>query len=117
MPIQPGPQPLLIQEMRNQTNAPAEHEKTIQHAHLEIVLRLLLTEGAAVAQQIDEADRDAPVHVEDQIVLFRRRDRFHGEGVVEEFGRREVRLHVGFYEFDAEVGVVAGLDAVADAGD
>lgn len=117
MPIQPRPQPLLVQEMRNQPNTPAQHEEAVEHAHLQVLLGLLGGEGAAVAQQVDEADGDAAVDVEDQVVLFGGRDGLDGDGVVEELGAGEVVLAEFFDEGDAQVGVVAGFDAVADAGD
>ncbi len=68
--VQASPQPLLIQEMGNQPNTPSEHEQTIEHAHPQVVLSLLWREGAAVAEQINEAHGDAAVHVENEVVLL-----------------------------------------------
>ena len=47
--VQASPQPLLIQEVGNQTNTPSEHEQTVEHTVLEIVLGFLGRERAAVA--------------------------------------------------------------------
>lgn len=117
MPVQAGTQPLLIKVMRNQTNRATEHEQAIEHAVVQVVLGLLGGEGAAVAHEVDEADGDAAVDVEDEVVLLGRRDGLDGDGVVEELGGGEVLLAEFLDEGDAEVGVVAGLDAVADTGD
>lgn len=116
MPVQPSPETLLIQEMRNQTNTPTEYEQSVEDAHFEVVFGFLGGEGAAVAEQVDEAYGDAAVDVEDEVVLFGRCDGFNGDGVVEEGGGGEVGLAEFFDERDAEVGVVAGFDAVADTG-
>ena len=116
MPIQSRPQTLLIEVMRNETNTPAQHEQAIEHAILEIILGFFGREGSAVAKQVDEADGDAAVDVEDQVVLLGGCDGLDGDGVVEELGGWEVLLAVFLHQLDAEVGVVAGFDAVADAG-
>ena len=117
MPVQARPQPLLVQKVGDETDTTAQHEQTVQHAHLEVILGLLGAEGAAVAQQVDEADGDAAVDVEDQVVLLGGCDGFDSEGVVEELGGGEVEFDVVLHELDAEIGVVAGFDTVADAGD
>lgn len=117
MPVKTRPQPLLIQIMRNQTNGSSEHEQAIEHTIPEIILRLFRAESAAVAEQIDEADGDAAVDVENEVVLLGGGDGLDGDGVVEELGGREVLLAELLDEGDAEVGVVAGFDAVADTGD
>jgi len=117
MPVQSRAQPLLIQEMGNETNTTTEHKQSAQNAVAQIVLGLLGRKGAAVAQQVDEADGDAAVDVEDQVVLFARRHRLDRLGVVEHGGAREVLVHVLLDERDAQIGVVARLDAVANAGD
>ena len=44
-------------------------------------------------QQIHEADRDASVHVQDEVGLLGRRDLLHLEGVVKERSLGEVGLH------------------------
>lgn len=117
MPVQTRTQPLLVQEMRNQTDRPSQHEQTVEHTHLQVVFRLFSRESAAVPHEVDEADGDAAVDVEDQVVLLGGRDGLDGDGVVEKLGRGEVGLAVLFDEGDAEVGVVARLDAVANTGD
>jgi hypothetical protein len=117
VPVQTGSQPLLVQEVRDETNTTAEHEQPIQYTHLKIILRLLCAERTAVAQQVDKADSDAAVDVEDQVVFLGGCDGLDGECVVKELGGGEVFFDVVLHEFDAEIGVVAGFDAVTDAGD
>ena len=117
MPVEASAQALLVEEVGNQTNAAAEHEKTVEHTHLEVVLGLLGAEGARVAEQIDEADGDATVDVQDQVVLLRRRHGLDSERVVEQLGGREGLLAVLLDEGDTEIGVVAGLNTVANTRD
>lgn len=117
MAVQAGAQPLLVEEVGNETDGTTEDEEAVEHAHLEVVLGLLGGEGAAVAEQVDEADGDGAVDVEDEVVLLGGGDGLDSDGVVEELGGGEVGLAELLDEGDAQVGVVAGLDAVADTGD
>jgi len=70
MSVQAGAQSLLVQEMCNQTDTAAEDEETVEDTHAEVVFRLFRRESTAVAEQIDEADGDTAVDVEDQIVFL-----------------------------------------------
>jgi len=115
--VQTSPQSLLVKEVGNQTNGTTEHEQTVENTHLEVILCLFRGEGAAVAEEIDEADGDTAVDVEDEVVLLGGGDGLDGKGVVEEFGGREVLLDEFLDELDTEIGVVAGLDAVTNTGD
>lgn len=117
VPVQAGPQPLLVEEVGNETDASAEHEQTVENTHLKVVLGLFGRKGTAVAEEINEADSNASVHVENEVVLLGRRHRLNGEGVVEQFGAREVLLNVLLDELDTEIRVVSGLDPVANTGD
>ena len=56
--------------MRDQSNATPKHEQPVQHAVAEVIFRLFSAESAAVAHQVDEADGDAAVDVEDQVVFL-----------------------------------------------
>lgn len=116
MPVEPSPETLLVQEVSNQADTPTQHEETVEHTHLEVVLGLLGAEGAAVAEQVDEADGNATVDVEDKVVLLGGCDRLDGDGVVEEGGAGEVCLAEFLHERNAKIGVVAGLYAVTDTG-
>ena len=117
MPVQTCPQSLLVEIMRNQTDGAAKHEQAVQHAVLEVVFGLFCAEGAAVAHEVDEADGDTAVDVEDEVVFLRGCDGLDGDGVVEELGGWEALLDELFDELYAEIGVVAGFDAMADTRD
>lgn len=93
--------------MRNQADAATEDEETIENTHAEIILSFFSGKGTAIAEEIDKADGDAAVDVEDQIVLFGSGDGLNGDGIVEEFVGSEV-LHDEFFDqLHAEIGVGA----------
>ncbi|KAI6762874.1 hypothetical protein HG530_008854 [Fusarium avenaceum] len=117
MTVETSAQTLLVEEMGNKTNASAENEETVEDTHLEVVLGLLSREGTAVADEIDEADSNAAVDVEDQVVLLGGGDSLDGESVVEELVAGEVVEDVLLDQLDTEIGVVSGLDTVTDTGD
>jgi hypothetical protein len=117
MPVETSAQPLLIQEVGNETDTSAEHEETIKHTHLEVVFSLLRGESAAVAHQVHKADSNAAVDVENEVVLFGRGDRLNRKSVVEHLEAREILVDVLLDELDTKIGVVSGLDPVTNAGD
>jgi hypothetical protein len=117
MPVKTSAQPLLVEEMGNETDTSAEDEETVEDTHLQVVLSLLGGEGPAVADKVHEADSNAAVNVENQVVLLRCCHRLDGERIVEQFGAGEVLLNVLLDELDTEIGVVAGLDPVANTRD
>ena len=92
MPVQTGPQTLLVKVMRDQTDTPTEHEQAVKDAHVHVVLGFLGAKGTAIPHQIDKADGDAAVHVENEVVLLRRGDGLDGNGVVEHLAARKVLL-------------------------
>lgn len=102
--------------MRNQPDTPTQHKQPVQHTHAEIIFSFFGAESAAVAHEVDKADGDAAVNVEDQVVFFRGRDCFDGDGVFEHFAAGEALLDEFFDELDPEVGVVARFDFVANSG-
>jgi hypothetical protein len=116
MSVEASAQPLLVEVVGNQTHATSEDEETVQNTHLHVVLSLLSGESTAVAHEIHEANSNATVDVEDEVVLLGGGDSLDGDGVVEQLGAREVLLDVLLDEFDTEIRVVAGLDTVTDTG-
>ena len=70
MPVKTSPQPLLVKEMSNQTDASAEYEETVEDTHLQVVLSLLVGESTTVTNKVNEADSDAAVHVQNEVVLL-----------------------------------------------
>jgi len=107
----------LVQEVSNETDGATENEKSVEHAHLQVVLCLFRRESTAVTHEIDEADSNATVDVQDQVVLLRGCDGLDCEGIVEQLGGGEVALDELLDELDTEIGVVARLDPVADTRD
>jgi hypothetical protein len=105
MPIQAGAQSLLIQEVRNQTDATSKDEQTVEDTHAEVVLCLLGRESATVTQQIDEADGDTAIDIEDQVIFLGGCDGFDGDGVVKELVGGEVLDNEFFDELNAEIRV------------
>ena len=86
MPVKTSPQSLLVQEVGNQTDRATQHEQTVEHTHLQVVLSLFRGKGAAIPHQIDEADGDAAVDVENQVVLLRGCHSLDGDGVIKKLG-------------------------------
>lgn len=115
MTVETGSQPLLIEEMGNETDAATKHEETVENTHAEVILSLLGVEGTAISEQIHEADGNATIHVQNQVVLLRRRDCLHGEGVIKKLARREVLLNILLDKLDAQIRVVARLDTMTNA--
>ena len=108
---------LLVEEVGNQTDGATKDEQTVEHTHLEVVLSLFRRESTAVAHEVNEADSDGTVDVEDKVVLLAGGDSLDGNGVVEELGGGEVGLAELLDERDTEIRVVARLDTVTDTGD
>lgn len=117
MPVETSPQPLLVEEVSNQTNRTTEHEETVEDTHAEVVLSLLRGESTAVAHEVDEADSNATINVEDKVVLLGRGHTLDRKSVVEELSAGEVLLDELLDELDTEIGVVPRLDPVTDTGD
>jgi hypothetical protein len=107
MPVQTSAESLLIEEVGNETDRTTEHEETVQDTHLEVVLGFLVREGPGIAEEIDETDGHASIDVEDEVILLGRGDGFHGDGVIEQLGGREVLLAVFLDEGDAQIGIVS----------
>ena len=111
--VEPLLQTQLVEEVANEADGAADDEQAVERTRLCDIISLLAREGAAAAQQVDEGAGDGTVHVQDEVFLFRSRDRLNLDGVVEDVSRREVREHELFDQHDALVGVRHGLDAVA----
>jgi len=117
MAVETSPKPLLVEEVSNETNAATKNEETVKDTHLEVVLSFFVSESTAVAEQIDKANSDAAVDVEDQVVLLGGGDLLNGQCVVEQLERGEVLLDVVLDQLHTEIGVGAGLDSVANTWD
>ena len=51
----------------NETNATTENEQPVERPNLDVLVRLFGGEGAAVPEEIDKADGDAAVDVQDEL--------------------------------------------------
>ena len=91
--------------------------KTTVRAYLDVLVSLIGRERTTVAEEVDEADGDASIDVEDVRVLLRRRDLLNRERVVEQAVAREVLADVLLDKLDTQVRVVHALDLVADTAD
>lgn len=74
MSVQAGAKTLLVEEMGNETNGSAEHEESVENAHLQVVFCLFGAEGTRVAEHVNEADGHAAVDVENEVVFLGGRD-------------------------------------------
>ena len=67
MAVERCTQALLVEVVADETDGATEDEEAVQGANLNVLVRLLGRECAGVAQQVDEADGDAAVNVEDEL--------------------------------------------------
>lgn len=117
MPVQASPQSLLVKIMSNQANAPSQHKQAVQNTHIHVVFGLFGTESAAVAHQIDEADCNTTINVQNEVIFLGRGDGLNSNGVFQHFAVREALLDEFFDQLHTEIGVVAGFNFVANARD
>ena len=69
MTVQRRAEPLLIKMVTNETNAATEDKQPVERPDLDVLVRLFRSEGAAVPKEIDKADGDAAVDVQDELGL------------------------------------------------
>mmetsp|Transcript_29203 Transcript_29203/g.89337 ORF Transcript_29203/g.89337 Transcript_29203/m.89337 type:complete len:334 (-) Transcript_29203:2531-3532(-) len=108
---------LLVDVMADEADGAAEDEEAVEDAVGDEFVGFFEGEGAAVSEEVDEADGDAAVHVEDEVGALLRGDLFDGEGEVESGRLGEVLLGELLDDDDAHVRIFEGFDAVADAHD
>ena len=65
--VQRRTQALLVEVVANETDAAAEDEQTVERADLDVLVGFFGREGAAVAEEVDEADGDAAIDVQDEL--------------------------------------------------
>jgi hypothetical protein len=107
MSVQTGPQALLVEVVRDETDGPTKDEEPVEDTVFKVVFGFLGRESTAVTDKIDEADGDASIDIQNQIVLLTGGDGLDGKSVVKELVRREVLEHVVLDQLDAEIGVVS----------
>jgi hypothetical protein len=69
---------LLVEMVTNETDATTENEETIQRANLNVLVRLFPSERSTVPEEVNEADCDATIDVENELDII-------------------VRLHTGLF--------------------
>jgi len=86
-------------------------------AYLKVVLGFFGSESSTVPQQINEANCNTAIDVENKVVLLRGSDTLNCEGVVEELVGWEALLNEFLNKLNTQVRIVSGLDFVADTRD
>lgn len=107
MTVQTSAQSLLVEVVGNETNASSQDKQTVQDTHLEVVLGLFGGEGTTVAHQVNEADGDTAVNVEDQAVLLGGCDGLDGQSIVEQLVAGELGADVLLDKLNTQIGVVS----------
>ena len=69
MTVQRRAEPLLVKMVTNETNATTKNKQPIERPNFDVLVRLFRGEGAAVPEEIDKADSDAAVDVQDELWL------------------------------------------------
>lgn len=117
VPVQTLLQPLLVQVVTNETNASSEDKHPVERSGLDVRLGLVFGEAATVSKKIDKADRDAAVHVQDQVRFLTCGDTLRLKSIVQHSCLGEVVLGKLLHQGHALVRVVDGLNPVANAHD
>ena len=60
-------QPLLVKMVANETDATAKNKETVEGSNLDVLVSFLASERATITEQIDEADGNATIDVEDEL--------------------------------------------------
>jgi len=58
---------LLVKMMADETNRTAKNEEAIQGTNLDVFISFFRGEGTAIAEEIDKADGDATIDVQDEL--------------------------------------------------
>ena len=78
----------MVEVVTDETDAAAKDEQTVESTDLDVLVRLLGCERTRVAEEVDEADSNATVDVEDEL-----------RGLSEvDLGRWRKRLTVSFFD-------------------
>lgn len=117
MSVETGAQSLLVEVVSNETNAAAKNKETVENSHLHVVLDFLGRESTTVAHQVNEADSNATIDVQNEVVLLGGGDGLDSDSIVEQLGAREVLLGELLDQLDTQIRVVPGLDSVANTRD
>ena len=67
MAVERCTQALLVKVVADEADGATEDEEAVQGADLDVLVRLVRRERTTVSEQVDEADGDAAVDVEDEL--------------------------------------------------
>lgn len=67
MTVQRCPQPLLVKVVSNETDAPSEDEQAVEGTNLDVLVSLFRSEGTTIPEEIDEADSNTTIDVQDEL--------------------------------------------------
>jgi len=109
MSVKRGAKPLLVKVVANESNGTAEDKETVEGTNLDILFSFLRAECTTVTKQINKADSDATVNIQDECILLRRRHLLNSEGIVEKTVAGEVLLDVLLDELDTRSGLLTLL--------
>lgn len=110
-------QTLLVEMVTNETDTASEDEQAVQAPNLNVLISFFPGKCTRISEQVDEADGNATVDVQDERILLRCRHLFNSKRIVEEGVAREVLLHVLLDELNTKIRVVHRLDLVTNATD
>jgi hypothetical protein len=101
MTVERSTEPLLVQMVSDESNAPTEDKQSVERANLDILVCLFGRERPTIAQQIDKAHRDASVHVQDERILLGRGHFLNRERIIEQAMAWEMLNHILLHQFDS----------------
>jgi len=60
-------QPLLVKMVTNEADAATKNEQTVKSTDLDVLVSLLRGKGTAITEQVNEADSNAAIDVQDKL--------------------------------------------------
>jgi starvation-inducible outer membrane lipoprotein len=70
MAVEGSPQSLLVEMVTNETDTTTEDKETVQRANLNVFVCLFPSECSTVPKEINEADCDTPIDVENELYII-----------------------------------------------
>ena len=108
---------LLVEMVADEADAAPEDEQTVESSNSNVLVCLVSAEGTAVSQEIDEADSNAAIDVENEGVLLGGGDLLDSKSIVEQRVAGEILVNVVLNKLDTQIRVVDTLDLVSNTAD
>lgn len=67
MAVERCPEPLLVEMMTNEPDATTENKEAVEGTDLNVLIGFFTSKGAAITQEIDKADCDATIDIQDEL--------------------------------------------------